>query len=58
MRGREINILSTLLSRHRLHMELDLQSLFRLLCTARLGPRNYPPQLAFGLIYEGPIGQP
>jgi len=43
----------------KVNMELDLQSLFVLLCTAVLigwGPRNPPP--AFGLIYEGAIGQP
>ncbi len=41
-------------------MELDLQSLFGLLCTAALigwDPAN-PPLPAFGLIYEGAIGQP
>jgi hypothetical protein len=32
-------------------MELDLQSLFGLLCTAV--PRNSPPPPAFGLVYEG-----
>ncbi len=42
-------------------MELDLQSLFGLhvhvhSCSHRLRPRNPPP--AFGLIYEGAIGQP
>jgi hypothetical protein len=44
---------------HRLNMELDLRSLFGLLCTAVLigwGPATPPP--AFGLIYEGSIGQP
>ncbi len=41
-------------------MELDLQSLFELLCTAThwLRPRSSPPPPAFGLIYEGAIGQP
>jgi hypothetical protein len=42
-------------------MELDLQSLFGLLCTAvliGLDPCNYSPPPAFGLIYEGAIGQP
>jgi hypothetical protein len=33
-------------------MELDLQSLFGLLCTAVL---TVPPPPAFGLIYEGDI---
>ncbi len=42
---------------HRLNMELDLQSLFGLLCcTHWLRPRNSPLP-AFGLIYEGAIGQ-
>ena len=49
-----------------LNMELDLQSLFQLfglLCTAvinGLDPagRSSPPPPAFGLIYEGAIGQP
>ncbi len=43
-----------------LSMELDLQSLFGLhvhSCTHWLRPRNPPPP-AFGLIYEGAIGQP
>jgi hypothetical protein len=45
-----------------LNMEFDLQSLFRLhvhSCSHWLFPRNpnlLPP--AFGLIYEGAIGQP
>jgi hypothetical protein len=49
---------------HRSNMELDLQSLFGLPCTGTysswLRPRNSPPPLspAFGLIYEGAIGQP
>ncbi len=41
--------------------ELDLQSLFGLLCTAVLIVRHLatpPPPHAFGLIYEGAIGQP
>ncbi len=41
-------------------MELDLQSLFGLLCTAVLigrGPATTPPPPAFRLIYEGAIGQ-
>jgi hypothetical protein len=41
-------------------MELDLQSLFGLRvhsCTDWLRPGN-PPSPAFGLIYEGAIGQP
>jgi hypothetical protein len=45
---------------HRLNMKLDLQSLFGLhvhSCTLWLRPRN-PLPLAFGLIYEGAIGQP
>ncbi len=44
-----------------LNMELDPQSLFWLhmhSCTHWLRPRNPPPQHAFGLIYEGSIGQP
>jgi hypothetical protein len=42
-------------------MELDLQSLFGLLCTAVLigrDPATPPPLPAFGLIYEDAIGQP
>ncbi len=42
-------------------MQLDLQSLFGLhvhSCTHWLRPRNPPPPPAFGLIYEGAIGQP
>ncbi len=41
-------------------MELDLQSLFGLQCTAVLIGRDpaTPPPPAFGLIYEGSIGQP
>jgi hypothetical protein len=44
-------------------MELDLQSLFGLHVQCAqpyywLKPRNHPPPLAFGLIYEGAIGQP
>jgi hypothetical protein len=48
---------------HRLNMELDLLSLLGLLhapvysCTYWLDPRNSPPLPAFGLIYEGAIGQ-
>jgi hypothetical protein len=45
---------------HRLNMELDLQNLFGLHvhnCTHWLRPRNPLPP-AFGLIYEGTIGQP
>jgi hypothetical protein len=45
---------------HRLNLRIDLQSLFGLLCTAVLlaeTPQPYPPPLAFGLIYEGAIGQ-
>jgi hypothetical protein len=39
-------------------MELDLQSLFGLLCTAVLGETpQLPPSPAFGLIYEGAIGK-
>jgi hypothetical protein len=46
---------------HGLNMELDLQSLYGLKCTAAsttqcLRPTTPPP--AFGLIYEGAIGQP
>jgi hypothetical protein len=40
-------------------MELDFQSLFGLLCTAvfiGFDPAT-PPSLAFGLIYDGAIGQ-
>jgi hypothetical protein len=50
--------------KHRLRMELNLQSLFGLhvlSCTRWLRPRNSPPSTpppAFGLIYEGAIGQP
>ncbi len=48
---------------HRLNMELDLQSLFGLhvhSCTHLLRPRKTlpPSPPAFGLIYEGAIGQP
>ncbi len=49
---------------HRLNMELDLQSFFGLhvhICTHWLRPRHpLPPphSHAFGLIYEGAIGQP
>ena len=46
---------------HRLNMELDLQSLFGLLCTAVLigwDPATSPLPAAFGLIYEGAIGLP
>jgi|688.fasta_scaffold582282_1 hypothetical protein len=41
-------------------MELDLQSLFGscVTCTHWLRLRNSPPPSAFGLIYEGGIGQP
>ncbi len=45
---------------HRLNMELDLQSLFGLLCTAvHIGwdPASPPHPSAFGLIHEGAIGQ-
>ncbi len=45
---------------HRLNIELDIQSLFWLLCTAVLigrDPANPPPPPIFGLIYEGAIGQ-
>jgi hypothetical protein len=38
-------------------MDITLQSLFGLLCTAVLIGR-LPPSPAFGLIYEGAIGQP
>jgi hypothetical protein len=41
--------------------EVDIQSLFGLLCTAVcthcLRPRNSPSPPAFGLKYEGAIGQ-
>jgi hypothetical protein len=46
---------------YRLNTELELQSLFGLLCTAVLigwDPATPPLPLAFGLIYEGAIGQP
>jgi hypothetical protein len=49
---------------HRLNVELDLQSLFRLhvhRCThysLAETPQLPRPHLAFELIYEGPIGQP
>jgi hypothetical protein len=46
---------------HRLNMELDLQSLFGLQvhsCTHWLRPSNPSPPPAFGLTYEGAIGQP
>ncbi len=41
-------------------MELDLQSLFGLPCTAVLIGAETPqlPPYAFGLIYEGAVGQP
>jgi hypothetical protein len=45
----------------RLNVDLDLQSLFGLYvhsCTDWLRPHNPPPYPAFGLIYEGAIGQP
>ncbi len=42
---------------HRLNMELDLLSLFVHSCTHWLRPRNPPAPHAFGLIYEGAIGQ-
>ncbi len=45
--------------KHRLNMELDLQSLVRLhvhSCTHWLSPCNSPAPPAFGLIYEGAIG--
>jgi hypothetical protein len=38
-------------------MELDLQSLFGLLCTAVLNGRDPATTPAFGLLYEGAIGQ-
>jgi hypothetical protein len=43
---------------HRLNIELDLQSVYGLLCTAVLicrNPCNFPPPPAYGLIYEGAI---
>ncbi len=44
---------------HRLNMELDLQSLFGLLCTVQLySLAETPPPPSFGLIYECTIGQP
>jgi hypothetical protein len=45
---------------HRLNMELDLRSLFGLLCTVHLYSLAETPQPppAFGLIYECAIGQP
>jgi hypothetical protein len=47
--------------KHRLNMELDLQSLFGLYvhsCPHWLTPRISPPSSTFGLIYEDSIGQP
>ncbi len=48
--------------KHRLNMELDLKSLFGLLCTVQLYSLAETPQLppftAFRLIYEDAIGQP
>jgi hypothetical protein len=38
---------------HRLNMELDLQTLFGLLCTAVYSLAESPQLPAFGLIYEG-----
>ncbi len=55
------SILKVITHNHRLNMKLDLQSLFGLLCTAVLigwDPTTSPPLPAFGLIYEGAIGQP
>ncbi len=53
------------LTNHRLNIELGLQKLFGLLCTLYsctywLRPPQLPPppSPAFGLIYEGAIGQP
>jgi hypothetical protein len=49
---------------HGLNMELDLQSLFGLLCTVSVQLYSLaevpqlPPTPAFGLIYESAIGQP
>jgi hypothetical protein len=43
-------------SNHRLNMELDLQSLFGLHVSCTCWQR--PPPRAFGLVYEGAIGQP
>jgi hypothetical protein len=46
---------------HWINMEIDLQRFFGLLCTAVLiawlRPRISPRPPAFGLIYEGAIGQ-
>jgi hypothetical protein len=42
---------------HRLNMELDLIWAPVYSCTHWLKPRNSPPPHAFGLIYEGAIGQ-
>ncbi len=41
-------------------MELDIRSLFGLMCTAYslAETPQLPPTPAFGLIYEGAIGQP
>ncbi len=56
--------MALVLDKHRLNMELDLQSLFRLhvhscIHWLRLRPRTTPPlPPAFGLIYEGAFGQP
>ncbi len=44
-----------------LNMELDLQSLFGLLCIqlySLAAAPQLPPTPAFGIIYEGAIGQP
>jgi hypothetical protein len=45
---------------HGLNMELDLQSLFGLHVHSRLAETPQPTPLppAFGLIYEGAVGQP
>ncbi len=49
--------------KHKLNMEVDLQSLFglRVPWCAKLyslaEPRNSPPPPAFGLVFEGAIGQ-
>jgi hypothetical protein len=45
---------------HRLYLELDLQSLFRLTVLIGRAPATPPPfpSSALGLVYEGAIGQP
>ncbi len=50
--------MKSICSSHRLIMELDLQSLFGILHVYSLAETpQLPPSQAFGLIYEGAIGQ-